>query len=262
VLYRRLNDKLFTSADLTGTYAGCSLFVIGGNPVLSTLPLAALESSRLLTLALNNVPYTYPNPTMWLTADKPACYGGHFFARPDIIKFGYMNYRDDVVAATGKPLKEHPMMMFYTATPAVDENCFFAQVPAFTWWKSVFPISLQLAWRLGVRRVYLVGCAFLTNQEKPYAWAAKLDGFQTKWSQDTYNDDVSRLESLLPLFKENGFSVTSCTPYSKANKLLPYVDLRAAVNHELSLMPKPVPMGELRHSSDFRPKGDGDCGAH
>jgi hypothetical protein len=253
MFYRRLNDEQFTSVDLTGIYAGCPLFIIGGNPVIAELPLDLLEQSRLPTVALNNVLYTYPNPTIWLTADKPSCYGGHFFARPDITKIAHMDYRDEIVSATARPVKEHPMMMFYTTAETADYETFFDASRTFTWWKSVFPISLQLAWRLGVRRVYLVGCSFLTNQEKPYAWAAKLGGFQTKWSQDTYNDDMGRLERLLPLFKENGFSVTSCTPYSKANKLLPYVDLRAAINHELSLLPKPVPVGELRHSSDFRP---------
>ena len=73
---------------------------------------------------------------------------------------------------------------------------------------------------------------------------------------------MTRERWLLPLFQENGFEVTSCTPNSRANGLLPYVDLKSAINHELSLMPKPAPMGELKHSSEFRPKGDGDCGAH
>jgi len=220
VLYRRLNAELFTSVDLTNVYGGSPLFIIGGNPIIAELPLVELERSRLLTLALNNVLYTYPNPTFWLTADKPACYGGHFFARPDIIKIAYMNYRDEVVEATGKTLKEHSMQLFYNAAAGADLDDFFSTTPAFSWWKSVFPLSLQLAWRLGVRRVYLVGCSFLIGQ-KPYPWAATLTEFETRWSQGTYNDDIRCLKQLQPMFEDHGFQVISCTPNSRANERRP-----------------------------------------
>ena len=191
---------------------------------------------------------------MWLTADKPSCYASHMFDRADIIKFGYMNYRDDVVPATGRPFKDHPMMMFYMATSVKCPEDFFNEVPAFGWWKSVFPIALQLAWRLGSRRVYLVGCSFQNSQQKPYAWGVRLNEFQTAWSQGTYNDDIVRLCSLKPLFDQHGFQVFSCTPNSRANSILTQIDLDAAITHELSLRPQPIPLTGVKHSSEFRPK--------
>lgn len=253
VFYRRLNDELFTSADLTGAYKDCPIFIIGGSPILHTLPLKKLQGSRLPTIALNNVVYTYPNPTMWLTADKPECYASHFFSRPDIIKFAYMNYRDDIVPATGRPFKDHPMMLFFTAVEAFSEECFFSDVPAFAWWKSVFPIALQLAWRLGSRRVYLVGCSFTNQQTKPYAWDSKLTNFQAMWSQATYNEDIHRLKRLKPHFDEHEFQVFSCTPDSRANDILTTVNLADAIDYELMRMPRRVPASEVKHSSDFRP---------
>lgn len=255
MLFRRSGEDLYTPVALDDSYSGCPVFVLGGNPILKDLPLDKLERSRLVTLALNNVPYTYPNPTMWLTADKPVCYGGHFFARPDIIKFAYMNYRDEVVQATGRPLKDHPMTLLYTAAEAMSYEDFFSDGPAFAWWKSVFPLSLQMSWRLGARRVYLVGCSFSTQQSRPYAWDAKLDGDQTKWSQMTYNQDIDRLRRLAPLFKSRGFEVISCTPDSKANGLFPYVPLGDAISYERGRRPRATPLGELKHSSEFRPRG-------
>lgn len=261
MLFRRLNDELFTSADLTGAYEGSPLFILGGSPALSSLPLRKLEESRLLTMALNNVPYVYPNPTMWLTADKPACYGGHLFSRADIIKLAYMNYRDEVVEATGKPLKQHPMTLFYTAVSAVRPEDFFNEVPALAWWKSVFPISLQLAWRFGCRRVYLVGCSFTSSRATPYAWDVKLNDFEANWSQLTYNEDLVRLRQFQPLFLEHRFQVFSCTPGSRANDIFPTINLDDAIDHELMRMPKPTELGGLKHSSEFRPRGDGSDAA-
>jgi hypothetical protein len=250
VFYRRLNDEQYTSADLTGTYEGYPVFIIAGNPIIKQLPLHILEASRLPTLALNNVPYSYPNPTMWLTADKPACFGGHLYARPDIIKFAYMNYRDEIVPATGKKLKEHPLMLLYTATEAYSLKCFFSTAPAVAWWKSVFPISLQIAWRLGARRIYLVGCSFNADPDKPYAWDVDLTDRQAAYSQLTYEQDLERLRELQPTFKENRLQVISCTPNSAANEFLPYVDLSQAVITELGLLPAATPLSELKHSSE------------
>lgn len=262
VFYRRLNDELFTAADLTGAFERSPIFILGGSPCLKTLPLDKLQESRLPTLALNNVVYSYPNPTMWLTADKPSCYASHFFARPDIIKFGYMNYRDDIVPATGRPFKDHPMMLFYTAVEAFSEECFFTNVPAVAWWKSVFPIALQVAWRLGARRVYLVGCSFMNNGPQPYSWETKLNRFQTLWSQATYDEDVARLKRLKPHFDEHEFQVFSCTPESRANKIFPMVKLADAIDYELMRLPNPVPPSQVKHSSDFRPGAEGSVAAH
>lgn len=241
---------MFTSVDLTDVYSGYAIFILGGNPILRDLPLDQLEASNLVTLAINNVPYVYPKPTLWLTADKPVCYGGHFFAQPNIIKFAYMHYRDEVVPATGRKLKNHPMTLFYTASEAIDYKTFFADVPAFAWWKSVFPISLQLAWRLGARRVYLVGCSFRSKREEPYAWDARLTSYQSKWSQMTYDQDMERLKQLVPVFDEHGFEVISCTPDSAANELFPYVDLSSAIFSEMMRLPNTTDVSELKHSSE------------
>jgi hypothetical protein len=252
VFYRRLDDDRYTSADLTGTYDGYPIFIIAGNPIIKTLPLGELEVSRLPTLALNNVPYSYPNPTMWLTADRPVCFGGHFYARPDIIKFALMQYREEEVRTTGKPLKQHPMMFLYNVSTSFDLGQFFSNVPAFGWWKSVFPISLQLCWRLGARRVYLVGSSFRTRRANPYAWNVKLTRQQTVYSQMTYDEDLVRLKKLQPLFKESGFEVISCTPDSKVNEFMPVMKLEDAIKEELARMPTAAPFSSLRHSSETK----------
>lgn len=252
MFYRRLNDELYTCVDLVNAYAGCPLFIVAGSPVITSLPLVELSRSGLPTMALNNVLYTYSNPTFWLTADKPECYGGHFFARADIIKFAYMNYRDDVVRATGLPLKSHPMQLLYNVVEPVGASDFFSDEPAFTWWRSVFTLSLQLAWRLGFRRVYLVGCSFTSNPSRPYAWETQLTDSQVKWTQGTYDNDIRRLRLLTPLFQGAGFRIISCTPESRANSVVPFQPLKAAIQTELQLRPRPTPMKDLKHSSEFR----------
>jgi hypothetical protein len=256
MFHRWLKDQSYTPVDLTGAYAGYPLFIIGGNPILDeTRPvLHKLSGSGLPTLALNNVLYTYPKPTMWLTADKPVCYAGQFFTRPGIIKFAYMAHRDEIVEATGKTVKEHPMMLFYTSTfECRNMDTFFSEEKAFGWWRSVFPIALQVAWRLGCRRVYLVGCSFDTQGPRHYPWAAKLTDEQVQWSQTTYNQDLRRLQQLKPMLKERNFRIISCTPNSKANKLLPTMFLSRAIQREIRVAAvNPTLPSELKHSSETK----------
>lgn len=250
MVYRWLRDQVYTIHDLSGLYRGGPIFILGGSPLLNQLPLDRLAASNLPTLALNNVPYVYPRPTMWLTADKPSCFGGHFFARPDILKFAYMNHKDEQVAATGKLLKEHPTTLLYRAAEPKDEQDFFSEEMPFVWWKSVFPISLQLCWRLGVRKVYLVGCAFHNRGGPSYAWDVGLTQAQADYSQLTYDADAVRLLKLKPLFGQHGFEVISCTPHSRANAIFPYVDLEEAINRETAALPRPSQLSELQHSSE------------
>ena len=249
--WRPPNDILMMT-DLSNTYMGKALFILGGSPELNRLPIYLLDEHRLPTMALNNVPYVFPRPTFWLTADKPPCYGSQFYHRTDIIKFARMDHHQCIVP--GPPhetLMHYPMVLFYDVKPGkyTEEN-FLDDGSDVVWWRSVFPISLQLAWRLGFRKVYLVGCGFWTSSDKPYAWDAKLTPPQRDYSQQTYNEDVDKLRSLMPLFKSKGFSVISCTPNSKAT-FLPNMDLESAIKAETALAPKPTPFDDLKHSSSM-----------
>lgn len=250
MFYRWLRDQVYTIADFSALYRGCPIFIIGGSPLLKSAPLSDLEGSRLPTLALNNVPYVYERPTMWLTADKPSCFGGHLFARSDVLKFGNMSRKDDVVQSTGLTVKEHPTLFFYSAAEPVTLESFFSEAPEFVWWKSVFPIALQLCWRLGARRVYLVGCGFSNRGGETYAWDTELTERQSDYSQRTYNDDIRRLARLKPLFDQRGFEVFSCTPNSRANSILPFITLHDAIKRESAATPRPIPSTELTHSSE------------
>lgn len=249
MVFRWLRDQVFTPSDVTGLFRECPIFIIGGSPILKTLPLELLSSSHLPTLALNNAPYVYSRPTMWVTADKPSCFGGHLFARPDILKFAYMNHKDEIVAATGKTMKEHPTMLLYKLSEPEEPEDFFSELQPYIWWKSVFPIAMQLCWRLGARRIYLVGCGFHNRAGPAYAWDTELTEGQADYSQATYDADMLRLATLKPLFDQRGFEVISCTPNSRANSMLPYMSLEDAIKRETAAFPQPSPLSELKHSS-------------
>lgn len=237
--------------DFANAFLGEDLFILGGHPSLKDAGLEHLASPGIMTMALNNVPYVFPNPTFWLTADKPTCYGGHFFHRPDIIKFARLDVSLEKTIDTDRELKTLPNMYFYELNgEKYGEGNFLTEGVDVAWWKSVFPISLQLAWRLGFRRVFLVGCAFWTTMKSPYAWPVKLDERQKTSNQMVYNSDISRLKALQPHMEAMGFKVYSCTQDSQANEFLEFLPLEEAVQEVVSYMPKPTPLRLLHHSSN------------
>ena len=120
-------------------------------------------------------------------------------------------------------------MIFFGLDENVTVESFLRVRRDIVWWKSVFPAALQLAWKLGFRRVYLVGCGFHMTAERQYAWRTDLDEAERNWSQNTYNNDINRLKALKPIFDAAGFEVISSTPDSKANGILRYEPLLDAV---------------------------------
>lgn len=243
-------NNILLMTDLANAYLGQTLFIIGGHPSIKDMPLELLNQPGVLTMALNNVPYVFDRPTFWLTADKPNCYGGHLYHRPDIIKFARMDTSLEIPNGTTRELRTFPNLYFYELdAERYAPETFFSEGVSVAWWKSVFPISLQLAWRLGFRRIYLVGCSFWTSQSQHYAWGTKLTDAQRTYSQLTYNSDVDRLAALKPYFGTAALEVISCTENSRANGIINYLPFPEAVAQAVGKIPDPTPLHELQHSS-------------
>lgn len=251
MFYRwRESEDVLVATDLGGAYCDETLFIIGGHPSINDQPLELLNLPGVMTMALNNVPYTFRRPTFWLTADKPNCYGGHFYHRADMIKLARSDTMLDVPNNADRQLRSFPNTLFYELKPdKYEPENFFSEGNDFVWWKSVFPLALQMAWRLGFRRIYLVGCAFWSTVIKPYAWGTQLSMSNHRYTQTTYDEDITKLRKLSPYFDAAALEVISCTPGSRANEVLRYTPLADAVAQVLKGMPEPTPLEELKHSS-------------
>lgn len=257
MFYRYLKGGARVCVDLEGLFAGQTLFLLGGSPKLKESPLDLLRLPGIVTLAMNNVPLTFEKPTMWVCADKPPCFDQRLYAYPETMKFTIISRREEVVGSTGKKVREFPNQYFFGTTTRPLQT-FLKPHRDLVWWKSVFPIALQMAYRLGFRTVYLVGCGFKMGPTQQYAWNTDLNDYQRNYSQRTYNMDVDRLRQLKPLFDADGFRVVSSTPDGAANDILGYVPLEVAVADTLATLPPPS--NDLIHSSTLAaqaiPKSD------
>jgi len=249
VFYRYTKSAARVACDLAGLYEGQDLYLLGGAPILKALPLEQLRRPGIVTLAVNNVPYVFPKPTMWLALDKPVCFSPHVYLDPSIQKFTSIGRRDQLVGDTGKKVWQCPNLFFFGTKDDFTVGDFLRADRDLVWWKSVFPCALQLAWRLGFEKIHLVGCSFETGPQGHYAWETNHDQAERDWSRRTYSNDLERIKQLLPTFAQHKLELVSCTPNSQANGMLSYVQLAEAIQITLSKLPRPADTMALRHSS-------------
>lgn len=252
-MFYRWRQGDLVPVDLNGLFQGESLFVLGGNPVLKDLPVDLLTQPGITTLALNNA-CCVVRPNLWLGVDHPECFVPQAYTDPGVVKFTGVSRSGARVPGTGQKVRDCPGFFFFGVSEDFTYQTFLDDREDFVWWQSVFPIALQLAYRLGFRRVNLVGCGFNMNREagKQYAWDTSLSEDQVRYSLKTYQLDLCRLLWLQPVFACNGLKVTSCTPGSLANSFLPFLPLEEAVRQSLDRQPDPIDTKELRHSSEFK----------
>ncbi len=254
MFYRFTQSGARIAIDLDGLYVGETLFLLGGSPILKEMPLDLLRQEGIVTMAVNNVPCVFPSPNIWVCADKPPCFSQHIFASPEIMKFTSISRRELVVGDTGKRVRQFPSMFFFGLDDKYTERTLLNPGRDIVWWRSVFPIAIQLAWRLGFKRVFLVGCGFKMKNDSQYAWSTNLNDYQQNYSQRTYDKDLQRLIALRPTFKEKGFEVISSTPGSRANDVIEYMDMEEAIRLTRARLPAKTDTRDLAHSSSLTPK--------
>lgn len=223
MFYRFTRTDVRLPIDLDSLYEGESVFIVGGSPEAQVFGqhVEAVRDNALPmhVMAINNAG-TVVRPTIWVGGDKPACYSESILVNPTIMKFGIISRRKELVS--GRRWCQWPNTYFFGTTDKFSYHNFLHRHRDLVWWKNTFFIALQLAYRLGFRTAYLVGCGFKMDPKKQYAWETELDEEEVKWNQRLYNTSVQQLKALQPHFLKQGFKVYSSTEQSEANGVLEY----------------------------------------
>jgi len=225
MFYRFVKSGVRLPLDLDDMYQDEACFIAGGAPVLEDFA-KLLHGRRPPILAINNAATTVP-ATFWVGGDKPDCIDRSILCDPTLLKFGVISRRD--YAVEGRPWKLWPGTLFFGTKDGFNQRNFLDRHRDMCWWKNTFFLALQLAYRLGFRTVYLVGCGFKMEKESQYAWKTALTDEEVAWNQRLYNNSLIRLKELKPLFEKKGLRVVSSTPGSLANDILEYVEPRDAL---------------------------------
>ena len=247
MLWRYHGDGRAQPVDLTGTYFGGALFLVGGSPTLKDEPLELLQERGVVTMAVNNAAEIV-YPTMWVGGDRPECYSLRILQDPSILKFVNSMRMEDLVE--GVPWRSLPGTLVYECAPWERYNFgnFLDRGPDFVWWNNTFFIALQMAWRLGFRRVYLVGAEFRIDTDHQYAWPTVLKPEELVANSALYEKSVTWMASLQRLFARHGLAVKNCCEKSALRPRWGFVSLEEAVAEETRLISRPVDTTLLPHS--------------
>lgn len=235
--------------DLDGIFEG-SCFIAGGAPSLLKENLELLKQPGIMVISMNNTAARVPTD-IWVCADKPKCYSERILKDPKLMKFAMISRKDLMVG--DKKMMELPNMFFYGATEKhFNVHNLLSEHRDFAWWKNVMPITLQIAHRLGFKKVYLIGCSFKISKDAQYSYATNLTDHQINYNVRTYNSFVERMKLLKPHFKEKNFEVISCTQDSLLKDTYPTMSFEDAVEESLKDFPKKYNTDKCFHSSEMR----------
>lgn len=250
--YRYTKSGLRIPVDLDGLYDGGAIFIAGGAPSLGEeLNLHRLAQSGLNVLALNNTATLLESSNnLWLGGDKPRCYSKRILKDPRMLKFAVISRKNEEI--DGTVWRDMPSTLFFGTCDKFNEQNFLMPHRDFVWWKNTFYIALQLVYRLGFRKVYLVGCSFRISSEKQYSYDAKLTGPETEWNQRVYEKTVGKMKRLKPAFEAGGLEVISATPDSLLNDDFETIAFDDAIDDALENFPAEYRLEDCVHSSALK----------
>ena len=197
--------------DLTWLYRGGSVFVVLSGPSLSLHDLSLLGRRGVVTFGVNNSPAVV-RPNLWTHVDPQLKFHEAIWRDPSILKFtpvtpkgNQVSYnreirrltsRDEYGRAQFETLQRHdgkslrafdlPSVVGYRRAPFFDPDRFLPE-PLVNWGNSkkaqkknggprtlnVMFAVLKIAYALGFRDVYLLGCDFAMSVEQPYAFGER-----------------------------------------------------------------------------------------
>lgn len=242
---------------LHDTYRGAALFLLCSGPSLETVNRELLARRGVVTMGLNNSP-AIVRPHLWTYVDAPTRWIEQIWNDAAVLKFipqahhtQRFRVRDarDRLKDSAQTIGELPAVFSYLRNADFNPDRWLTE-PSFNWGcadelrcadgatgtRTVFLVALKLAYWLGFRTVYLLGCDWRMDPAKPYAFAQAADAGKARSNNALYRITRHRLQLLKPHFDRAGFRVINCTPGSRLD-VFPRTTLEDAIDQATAAVP-------------------------
>jgi len=241
--------------DLGGFYAGRAVFLMLGGPSLTTNRLELLRTPGIVTMGVNNMWSVY-RPNLWCCVDPP----GHFidtgWKDASVIKFVpqgcektklHIKKKDGTFGLSTFTTNQMPGVLYFPRNSRFDHEKYLTE-PTINWGnngkakdslgikgsRSVMLAAVKLAYYLGFKNVYLLGCDFNMKQRPGkvtpgnYAFKQGRTVSSVKGNNRSYRVLNQRFGALKLSFHKAGFNVFNCNPNSGL-KVFPTVKFPEAI---------------------------------
>lgn len=228
-----------------GLYNGASAFLVGANPKLLELDLRLMNLPGVYSMAINNAAAVF-EPSSFIALDQPRCFDFNILTNPRIMKF-MSNHHSDL-CVEGQRVCRFPNILFYDEGEVTHEE-FCQKEGDLPSWRNTFFAALCCLYQLGFSEVYLVGCTFDIDQQKPYAYKHDLSDNLIEYNRRTYDQAVDILKALAPKVSDSGMEILTCHEGSSLDGIIDYVPFPDAVGRAVRKA-APIRHNELYHSSE------------
>lgn len=178
MFYRIETDSARQEVKLKNFYASSNLsacWILGGGISLRELPIELIRNSPLPKFSMNLAGTGLLRPNFWTSYDPTARFHRSIYLDPSIIKFLHRSRAMDLVPKSTYKVCDCPATLFFDRSR---ENSFqnFLQLQGNSLpdWQDSFLQTIQIAYQLGFRRLYLAGCGmFIPPTEQQIQLAKK-----------------------------------------------------------------------------------------
>lgn len=224
----------------------CAAFLCGGGPSLNKIDPPLLNGHNRIVFALNN---TYPRirPDVWVGVDDPSCYRRDIFWQPfvKIMRGGYQGRHCE-----GRRI-DHLHNTYYADVSRADDPEDIFKLRAhdvrFVWAQNVFTTALHITIWMGCKKIYLFGCDFNAFKGDYYDSDIALSDKNKIWNEQLYNQLYEYMKWFVNVAPNYGVEVYSCSPDSKINDFINYVNYKDVITEIEAGLPE---QGELVHAVD------------
>ena len=180
VFFRLHTDKTEQAMPLEEMCAGpnaSACWLIGGGPSLSRLPWDAINSSPIPKMCINLSGSRLVRPNYWTSYDPSVRFHRSIYLDPSIMKFVHRRRAMDLVPETSFKVCECPNTYFFER----DADRKFSDLlspnhQGIVDWADSLMQSIDILYRLGFRRLFLIGCEMRINPSPAWKRAAAKAG--------------------------------------------------------------------------------------
>jgi hypothetical protein len=245
-------DRYGRDAGVADLYRGASCFLVLGGPSMKTLPLGQLARRGVLIMSVNNCPAGLPpgiRPHIWLHTDPCRKFHDSIWRDPAILKFTpvrewglgrggrrairHRGSDDKLSPVAGVCARNMPGVFGFERNTAFFPEKWLREssinrgndikhargdpakgIESNGWPHTINTMfaALRLAFYLGIKTLYLLGCDFRMDADRPYNFGQVKSAGGVRANNDAFAKMCVMFDALKPLFDAEEFLVFNCNP--------------------------------------------------
>lgn len=185
MFFRLTADQRSVPVELVDHFAGprsSCCWIVGGGPSLKSLPVEKIAASSAPVFAVNLAGSRLLKPNFWTAYDPSARFHRSTYLDASVMKFLPRGRSTDLVPETTYKVFDCPGTAFFDLEGRDYASAIRRNQTRVLDWSDSFVMAIDIAFRLGFRRLYLVGCDMRVTPSRSQRNVARSHGIDVESS--------------------------------------------------------------------------------